>query len=103
MPRSRCHSCDVGTRSPFSHRELYSAAAAEQLGIQNAKEAADAKAPKSDGGDMDAAIRLLVDAVPNIRSLSIEVDDDGKISVGYRTREVRVVEETGTLSLRVRP
>jgi hypothetical protein len=81
------------------YRELFDAAAAEQLAIETAKES---PRPAAGSGDLDAAVRILVDAVPHLRSLSIEIDDDGGVAVSYLTREVRIVEDKGSLQMRVR-
>lgn len=72
--------------------ELFRAAAAEQARAAKAEE----------GDDFAAAVRLVLEAKPNLRSATIDVDDDGEVSVSYKTREVRVVEEGGTLKVRSR-
>lgn len=77
--------------------ELFRAAAAEQLAIEQAREA---KSEEKD--DLSAAVRLVIEAMPNLRSMTIEVDDDGEVSIAYKTREVRVVEESGSLKVRGR-
>jgi hypothetical protein len=79
------------------YNELYRAAAAEQLALEQAREA---KHDEKD--DLSAAIRLVVEAMPNLRSATIEVDDDGEIALTYKTREVRVVEDSGHLKVRTR-
>lgn len=87
--------------SPGSeYRKLFDAAAAEQKAIEDARQAA----PTQSGGasDLDTAVRLLIEAMPGLRSMAIEVDDDGKVAVSYKTREVRIVEDSGHIDLRVR-
>lgn len=81
------------------YRELFEGAAAEQLAIETARQTAK-ETPQEKAGDMDAAIRLLLDAVPGLCSLSIEVDEDGVASVSFRTRQVRIVEDAGTMQVR---
>lgn len=78
-------------------RELYQAAAAEQLAIEQAKDA------KPEGRDeLSTAIALVLEALPNLRSMSLEVDDEGEVTVAYKTREVRIVEDSGQLKVRTR-
>lgn len=79
------------------YAELYRAAAAEQLAVEQAREA---KSDEKD--DLSAAVRLVVEAMPGLRSMTIEVDDDGEIAIAYKTREVRVVEDSGSLKVRAR-
>ncbi len=80
------------------YAELYRAAAAEQLAIEQAREA---KVEEKD--DMSAAVRLLLEAMPNLRSMSIDIDDDGEIVIAFKTREVRVVEDSGRMTMRSKP
>lgn len=78
------------------YRELYAQAAAEQLAeVNGASQAVVHAAP-----DLDAAVQLVVDALPALRSMSIEVDDERNVRVSYRTRELRVVEDEGSLTIR---
>lgn len=79
------------------YAELYRAAAAEQLAIEQAREA---KADEKD--DLSAAVKLVVEAMPNLRSMTIDVDDEGEVAIAYKTREVRVVEDSGALKVRMR-
>lgn len=80
------------------YKDLYRQAAIEQgAEIQGLSQDNVDRAP-----DLDAAIQLVLDAVPSLRSLTVNVDDEGEIQVSYRTREVRIVEDTGTLALRRR-
>lgn len=46
-------------------------------------------------GDVDAAVQLLVDALPNLRTLTITVDDAGEIGIAFKTRRIVEVEEDG--------
>lgn len=76
-------------------KDLFNGAALEQLSEQNGSgQDAVTAAP-----DLDAAVTLMLDAVPTLRSMSIEVDDQGDVHVAYKTREVRVVEDGGQLSI----
>jgi hypothetical protein len=78
-------------------RELYQAAAAEQLAQEQAKDA------KPEGRDeLSTAVALVMEALPNLRSMSLEADDDGEVTVAYKTREVRIVEDSGSLKVRLR-
>ena len=80
------------------YKDLYREAALEQAAeIQGGSQTTVDRAP-----DLDAAIQLVLDAVPSLRALTVNVDDEGEIQVSYRTREVRIVEDTGTLALRRR-
>lgn len=45
---------------------------------------------------------LALEAIPQLRKLSIDVDDTGAASVGYTVREVTVVERGGAISIRGR-
>jgi transcriptional regulator with XRE-family HTH domain len=47
-----------------------------------------------------AATELLMESIPNLASFTLTVDEAGAASVSYRTREVKVVEVTGTLTLK---
>jgi transcriptional regulator with XRE-family HTH domain len=77
------------------YAELYRAAAAEQLAVEQAR------VSKSDErDDLTAAVRLVVEAMPGLRTMTIDVDDDGEIAIAYKTREVRVVEDSGSLKVR---
>lgn len=46
-----------------------------------------------------AATSLILEAVPNLASFTISVDASGAASVGYTTRELRVVENTGSFKV----
>lgn len=50
--------------------------------------------------DIEGAVRLILEAIPNLKSFKIEVDEDGQVRINHTTREVRVVEETGTLTIK---
>lgn len=50
--------------------------------------------------DLEAAVQLVLGAVPGLRTFTINVDDQGVASVDYTTREVRVVESAGSLKVR---
>ncbi len=51
-------------------------------------------------GDLEAAVQLVLGAVPNLRTFSIAVDDSGEASIDYTVREVVVRENTGTFKVR---
>ena len=84
------------------YRELFEAAAAEQFEIEQARKDVASVPVEEKQGDLDAAVNMLLDAVAGLRSLRIEVDDDGHAVVTYVTREVRVVEDSGTMQVRRR-
>jgi transcriptional regulator with XRE-family HTH domain len=46
-----------------------------------------------------AAVQLVLEAVPHLRSFTIAVDDHGHADVAFTTREVRVVEQTGAIKV----
>jgi hypothetical protein len=50
-----------------------------------AAEAAEAEAKAGD--DVSAAVKLIIEAMPHLRSMTIEVDDGGEVSVSFKTRE----------------
>lgn len=77
------------------YRDLYAAAVAEHLAVEQAK-----TQQTAESGDVTAAIHLLVEAMPSLRSMTIDIADDGEVSVSYKTREVRVVEDSGTLRVK---
>jgi hypothetical protein len=77
-------------------RDLYSAAALEQLKEQEGISPADVAHPTP---DLEAAALLVIEAIPNLRSCTIEIDDVGDIAINYRTRELRVVEDDGSLKI----
>ena len=89
----------AGGAAGSKYRELFDAAAAEQLASENARNTA--KDPPPTGSrDLDAAVRMIMEMMPGLRSLTIEVSDDGDASVSYRTREVRIIEDSGNLQVR---
>jgi hypothetical protein len=49
---------------------------------------------------LQTAIDLVLEAVPNLATLSIAVDAGGEVSCSYTTREVRVVESSGQFTRR---
>jgi transcriptional regulator with XRE-family HTH domain len=80
------------------YAEMYRAASAEQRAIEQA--AMEVKVDEHD--DLSAAVRLLLEAMPNLCSMTIEVDNAGEVSVAFKTREVRVVEGSGQLRVKTR-
>lgn len=93
----------VGNR----HRELYDGAAAEQRAIEQARNAEPepVRQPRPEptqGADIDAAVRMLIEAIPSLRALNIEINEAGEATVNYRIREIRVVEDSGTMNVRTR-
>lgn len=56
--------------------------------------------PRDFKADIAAAIKMIADAVPGLRRLVVEIDDDGAIKVAHQIRETRVVEDVGTMELR---
>ncbi len=81
--------------------DLYAAAAAEQKSIEQAKdERATPTAKPTSSTDLDAAVRMLLEVMPGLISLTIEVGEDGEASVSFRTRQVRIVEDHGNLQVR---
>jgi hypothetical protein len=54
---------------------------------------------KSPDDDIKAAVRLVLEAIPSLASFTIAVDDKGAASVSYTTRELRVVENTGSFTV----
>lgn len=50
--------------------------------------------------DLEAAVQLVLGAVPNLRTFSIAVDEHGEASIDYTVREVVVRETAGSLKVR---
>ncbi len=50
--------------------------------------------------DVDAAVQLILGAVPNLQTLTISVDDHGEASVDYQIREVKITTVGGSLKVR---
>lgn len=50
--------------------------------------------------DLEGAVRLILETIPNLRSFTIVVSDAGEVTVNHTTREVRVVESTGSLKIK---
>lgn len=50
--------------------------------------------------DIEAAAQLVLGAIPNLRTFTISVDDSGEVTVNHTTREVRVVEASGSIKLK---
>ena len=57
-------------------------------------------APAVRDNDVEGAVRLILEAIPNLRSFRIEVDESGEVRVEHAVREVRVVETTGTFKIK---
>lgn len=53
-------------------------------------------APATVESNIEAAVRLILEAVPNLKSFKIDVGDNGDIDVSHTIR----VETTGTLKLK---
>jgi len=45
------------------------------------------------------AAQLVLGAIPNLRTFTITVDDNGEATISHTQREVRVIETSGTLKL----
>ena len=50
--------------------------------------------------DVEGAVRLLLEAIPNLKTFKIDVDESGEIHVEHTVREVRVIETKGSLKLK---
>lgn len=57
-------------------------------------------APAISANDLEGAVRLILETIPNLKSFKIDVDETGEVSVSHTTREVRVVESSGSMKLR---
>ena len=77
------------------YRDLHNGAALEQSSEQAGASEPTVRA----AADLDAAVHLVLEAVPGLHSLTLEVLDDGEVWVQYKTREVRVVEDAGSLRI----
>lgn len=54
----------------------------------------------SSENDIEGAVRLILEAIPNLKSFRIEVADNGDVSVDHTIREVKVIETSGSMKLR---
>lgn len=50
--------------------------------------------------DIEAAAQIVLGAIPNLKTFTINVDDKGEVTVSHTTREVRVVEASGSIKLK---
>jgi DNA-binding transcriptional regulator YiaG len=50
--------------------------------------------------DIEAAAQIVLSAIPNLKTFTISVDDKGEVTVSHTTREVRVVEASGSIKLK---
>jgi len=57
---------------------------------------------KTSHSDVNTAAQLVLDTIPNLRTFTIVVGDDGRPKVSYTVRETRVVEESHTLEMKPR-
>lgn len=55
--------------------------------------------PRSAQDEIQAACELVLGAVPNLRTFTITVDDNGEAAVSYSVREVKVIETSGNLKI----
>ncbi len=51
-------------------------------------------------GDLEAAVQLVLGAVPNLQTFTISVDENGDASIDYQIRKVTITTEGGTLKVR---
>lgn len=56
--------------------------------------------PEANPKDVEAAVRLILEAIPNLRSFTLEVDDAGEVQVSHKVREVKVVESSGSFKIK---
>jgi hypothetical protein len=77
------------------YRELHGHAALEQAAEEGGADEGLVRAVP----DLDAAVALVLEALPTLAYMTIGVGEDGQVEVSYRTREVRIVEETGAMTL----
>jgi len=54
---------------------------------------------KSKRHEIEVAVQLMLDGLPSLRRMTIEVNDEGEISVDYTTCEVKVVEDAWSLQI----
>jgi hypothetical protein len=50
--------------------------------------------------DIEAAAQIVLSAIPNLKTFTISVDDKGEVTVSHTTREVKVVEASGSIKLK---
>lgn len=54
----------------------------------------------SEGENISAAVSLILDSVPHLKTFTITVDETGEASCSYTVREVRVIESGGSIKVR---
>lgn len=55
---------------------------------------------KEDASEVSDTVRILLEAIPNLATFSLSVDEQGRAKVSYTTREVRVVESNHQIEVR---
>lgn len=56
--------------------------------------------PHDPQAEIATAVSLVLEAIPNLRTFTISVDDQGEASVDYTMREVKVIETGGSLKVK---
>lgn len=56
--------------------------------------------PRISANDVEGAVRLILEAIPNLKTFKIDVDEGGEVHVEHTVREVRVIETRGSLKLK---
>lgn len=84
-----------GVRDAETGAPIARAGSAAQIGM--------ADIPRKPTSDVHTAIELLIAAIPNLRTLTITVDDAGEAAVDFTVREVRVVEDRSAMRLSTKP
>jgi DNA-binding transcriptional regulator YiaG len=50
--------------------------------------------------DIQAAVEMLLEAMPHLKSFTVNIDDAGEVKIDYTVKETRVVEASSTLKIR---
>jgi transcriptional regulator with XRE-family HTH domain len=50
--------------------------------------------------NVETAMQLILDTIPNLATFTMSVTETGEVKSTYTTREVKVVEQTGTVTIR---
>jgi transcriptional regulator with XRE-family HTH domain len=59
-----------------------------------------ARAPRDVEAEISSAVQLLMDAIPNLQTFTISVDDHGEASVDYQIRKVVITTTGGSLKVK---
>ena len=56
--------------------------------------------PQVNAGDIEAVARLVLDVIPNLKTFSIEIDDNGEMNIDHTVR--KIITASGSLKVKVK-